>query len=64
MSDYQKRNECAVCDNPSLQEVLNLNNVPLAGYFPTKNQLDEKSIYPLKLLITLNFSIFRIVRSY
>jgi 2-polyprenyl-3-methyl-5-hydroxy-6-metoxy-1,4-benzoquinol methylase len=50
MSDYQKRNECAVCDNTSLQEVLNLNEVPLAGYFPTKNQLEEKSIYPLRLL--------------
>jgi len=50
MSDYQKRNECAVCDNTSLQEVLNLNEVPLAGYFPTKNQLEKKSIYPLRLL--------------
>ena len=50
MSDYQKRNECAVCDSTSLQEVLNLNEVPLAGYFPTKNQLEEKSTYPLKLL--------------
>ncbi len=50
MSDYQKRNECAVCDNSLLQEVLNLNEVPLAGYFPTKKQLEEKSTYPLKLL--------------
>ena len=50
MSDYRVRNECAVCDNTSLQEVLNLNEVPLAGYFPTKRQLEEKSTYPLKLL--------------
>ena len=50
MSEYQKRNKCAVCDNSSLQEVLNLNEVPLAGYFPTENQLEEKSAYPLKLL--------------
>ena len=50
MSDYQVRDECAVCGNTSLQEVLNLNEVPLAGYFPTKNQLEEKSIYPLRLL--------------
>ena len=42
MSNYQKRNECAVCENTSLQEVLNLNEVPLAGYFPTKKQLEEK----------------------
>ena len=39
-----------VCGNTSLQEVLNLNEVPLNGYFPTKNQLEEKSTYPLKLL--------------
>ncbi len=50
MSDYQVRNKCAVCDNSLLQEVLNLNEVPLAGYFPTENQLEEKSTYPLKLL--------------
>ena len=50
MSDYQVRNECAVCGNTSLQEVLNLNEVPLAGYFPTKNQLEEKNIYPLRLM--------------
>ena len=50
MSDYLKRDECAICENPSLIEVLNLNEVPLAGYFPTKSQLDEKSTYPLKLL--------------
>jgi methylation protein EvaC len=50
VSDYLKRNECAICENPSLIEVLNLNEVPLAGYFPTKNQLEEKSTYPLKLL--------------
>ena len=50
MSDYLKRNECAICENPSSIEVLNLNEVPLAGYFPTKSQLDEKSTYPLKLL--------------
>ena len=31
MSDYQVRDECAVCGNTSLQEVLNLNEVPLAG---------------------------------
>ena len=50
MIGYQKRCECAVCDNKNLQEVLNLNDVPLAGYFPTENQLNEESAYPLRLL--------------
>lgn len=54
MSNYQKRDNCAVCDNSSLQEVLNLNEVPLAGYFPTKNQLKKKSTYPLRLLFCNN----------
>ena len=52
--NYQKRDNCAVCDNSSLQEVLNLNEVPLAGYFPTKNQLKKKSTYPLRLLFCNN----------
>ncbi len=50
MNEYTKRNECAVCENDNLQRVLDLKKVPLAGYFPTKNQLDDESSYPLKLL--------------
>jgi SAM-dependent methyltransferase len=50
MIGYQKRNRCAVCDNKNLQEILNLNDVPLAGYFPTENQLNDRSAYPLRLL--------------
>jgi len=50
LNEYTKRNECAVCENDNLQRVLDLKKVPLAGYFPTKNQLDDESSYPLKLL--------------
>ena len=58
MSDYQVRNECAVCDNTLLQEVLNLNEVPLAGYFPTENQLEEISSFLQKkgeTIVNINF---------
>ncbi|MAH43890.1 hypothetical protein CL614_09300 [archaeon] len=51
MIGYKKRDECAVCDNKNLQEILNLNKVPLAGYFPTENELDNKSAYSLRLLL-------------
>jgi len=50
LKEYVERNVCAVCDNSNLQKVLDLNKVPLAGYFPTKSQLNDKSSYPLKLL--------------
>jgi len=50
MFDYRKRYECAVCNHTILHEVLDLDEVPLAGYFPTVNQLNDESAYPLKLL--------------
>ena len=56
MKEYVERNVCAVCDNSNLQKVLDLNKVPLAGYFPTKSQLNDKSSYPLKLLFCDDYS--------
>ena len=50
MKGYTKRTKCAVCGNKNLQQILNLKKVPLAGYFPTKSQLDDESSYPLELL--------------
>ena len=50
MNGYIKRTECAVCGNKNLRQILNLKKVPLAGYFPTKSQLDDESSYPLELL--------------
>ena len=45
MIGYEERKECAVCENTVLQEVLNLNDVPLAGYFPTEYLSHYKSVY-------------------
>lgn len=57
MKDYNKRTECASCNANSffnLIEILDLKQVPLAGYFPTKEQLKDESSYPLKLLLCNN----------
>mgnify|MGYP003638766110 CR=1 FL=1 len=50
MEKYNKRKKCSVCDSNNFIEVLDLHQVPLAGYFPTKEQLKDNSCYPLKLL--------------
>jgi SAM-dependent methyltransferase len=57
VKEYNKRAKCASCNSNSffdLIEILDLKQVPLAGYFPTKEQLKDKSSYPLKLLFCNN----------
>ena len=51
MSEYIKREECASCGYKKLTTILDLGVVPLAGYFPTVEQLDKQSKYSLNLLI-------------
>ena len=53
MEKYNKRKKCSVCDSNNFIEVLDLHQVPLAGYFPTFEQVRSKqeSKYPLKLLL-------------
>jgi len=48
---YQKRETCASCGNSDFETILDLGIVPLAGYFPTKEQLNDESKYPLSLLV-------------
>ena len=50
-SIYKKSTCCAQCGNTQLNEILDLHDVPLAGFFPDKTQLHEHCIYPLKLMI-------------
>ncbi len=49
MEEYSKRECCASCDSKNLKTVLNLNDVPLAGFFPKKEELETVSSYPLEL---------------
>jgi len=52
MSDYKKRLACACCKIPidDMHIVLDLGDVPLAGFFPSASEKHEKSSFPLKLM--------------
>ena len=50
MIGYKKREQCAGCDGDDFLFVLSLGEVPLAGHFPLKEELDIESKYPLNLL--------------
>ena len=47
---YEKRVKCSSCGNKNFHEILDLGLVPLAGYFPSKEELENESAYPLKLV--------------
>ena len=49
MKEYKKRECCASCESKNLKTILNLNDVPLAGFFPKEEELDTVSSYPLEL---------------
>ena len=51
MDGYNKRVSCASCGGRSFETILNLGDVPLAGYFPNKDELKTQSKYPLSLLV-------------
>ena len=50
---YKKRKVCASCDSSNFSLISNLDIVPLAGYFPTYEQVSSniESKYPLNLLL-------------
>ena len=50
MIGYTKRKYCAGCDETDFLSVLSLGEVPLAGVFPLKEELENESKYPLNLL--------------
>ena len=41
MKDYEHKETCASCGSTKLSTILDLNNVPLAGYFPSKEELEN-----------------------
>ena len=51
MDGYSKRLSCGSCGSDSFETILDLGDVPLAGYFPTKEQLKDESKYPLSLVV-------------
>ena len=51
INGYQRREKCACCEGENFETILDLGIVPLAGYFPTFDELDNESKYPLSLLV-------------
>lgn len=49
MKEYNKRTECAICGNHELETILDYGNVPLAGFFPKENELEDITKYNLGL---------------
>ena len=49
-SSYTRRNECASCGLSELKQIIDYGNMPLAGCFPKKEELDGVETYPLALL--------------
>ncbi len=54
MIGYESRDCCAGCDNNNFLTILELGEVPLAGVFPTEEELSLESKYPLNLLFCKN----------
>jgi len=48
---YNKRETCAGCGGRQFESILDLGVVPLAGYFPNKDELSNQSKYPLNLVV-------------
>jgi methylation protein EvaC len=47
---YKVRNKCASCKNHTLSHIHNFGNVPLAGNFPKKEELNSINSYQLSLV--------------
>jgi len=54
---YTKRKYCAGCDDTDFLSVLSLGEVPLAGVFPLKEELEIENKYPLNLLFCKKCSL-------
>ena len=54
MIGYSKRSGCASCESQSLERLLDLGTVPLAGHFPSKLELGKENKYPLNLMFCEN----------
>lgn len=50
MGEYKKRIKCAICGGEEFITVLNYGDVPLAGFFPKKKELNNIKNYELSLL--------------
>ena len=49
MKTYKKRKKCAICNSKKIKKIIEFGEVPLAGYFPKKEELSNISAYELNL---------------
>ncbi len=49
-ASFTPRIECASCGSLEIQPFIDYGNIPLAGYFPKKDELERTEKYPLALL--------------
>lgn len=54
MGEYKKRIKCAICGNDHFNTILSFGEVPLAGFFPKKEELDDFKKYDLNILYCPN----------
>lgn len=54
MYEYKVRSSCAICNNEQLFNIMNYGSVPLAGDFPSKEELYENKKYNLNILFCEN----------
>jgi len=57
MIGYKLRKFCAGCDESNFLNILSLGEVPLAGVFPLKEELEIENKYPLNLLLCKKCSL-------
>jgi len=58
---YHRRRVCRICGSNNLTVFLDYGNVPLAGGFLTKEQLEEEKLYPLDIAVCLECSLVQII---
>jgi len=58
---YRRRQVCRICGSNNLTVFLDYGNVPLAGGFLTKEQLEEEKLYPLDIAVCLDCSLVQIL---
>jgi SAM-dependent methyltransferase len=59
-SVYKIRTQCAICgESDRLAEIMRYGNVPLAGDFPSKNELDYNEKFDLKILFCSKCSLLQ-----
>ena len=58
-TEYKKRTCCAICGNTNLETIINYGEVPLAGDFPSKEELSIERKYNMDLQFCTNCSLLQ-----